>query len=124
MGFTCTARRSEQQVVATVTGDVDLAIYPRFQAEADTWARTGTDVVLDCSGVTFMDSMGLRVLVQIHQAVTEAGHSLILADPSQPVVRVLELVGMRQLFGYTRSESRSAADPAVADPMAADSAVA
>lgn len=101
MAFTCTARESAQQVVATVTGDVDLAAYPRLQAEAEAWVRTGTDVVLDCSQVTFMDSMGLCVLVQIYQAVTEADHTLTLADPSTPVMRVLELAGVQQLFRCT-----------------------
>lgn len=99
MGFTCTARQSEQQITVTVTGDVDLAAYPALEAEAGVWGGAGTDVVLDCSEVTFMDSMGLRVLVQIWQAVTEAGHTLTLADPSIPVMRVLELAGVGQLFG-------------------------
>jgi anti-anti-sigma factor len=101
MGFTCIARQSEQQVVATITGDVDLAAYPRLEAEAAAWAGAGIDVVLDCSEVSFMDSMGLRVLVQIWQAVTDRGRSLILADPSTPVMRVLELAGVQQLFEYT-----------------------
>jgi anti-anti-sigma factor len=101
MDFTCTARPSGQRLIVTVAGDVDLAAYPRFQAEAETYAGKGTDVVLECSGVTFLDSMGLRVLVEFRRTVTDAGHSFTLADPSHPVSRVLELAGVQRLFDTT-----------------------
>lgn len=110
MAFTCTARQSDQRVMATITGDVDLAAYPVLQAEADSWTGTDTDVVLDCSQVTFMDSMGLRVLVQIHQTVTDASHTLTLTDPSTPVLRVLELAGVQQLFGCVHRQAGTAAE--------------
>ena len=99
MEFTCTARQSGPSLLATVAGDVDLANYPRFTAEAEAWAGKGSDVVLDCSNVTFMDSMGLRVLVQLRQTLIDGGHSLTLADPSTPVARVLDLTGVLELFG-------------------------
>jgi stage II sporulation protein AA (anti-sigma F factor antagonist) len=98
MEFTCAGRRVGRHFVAAVAGDIDLAIHPRFQAEADAWADSGTDVILDCSGVTFMDSMGLRVLVRLQEAVVEAGHAFYLAEPSRPVLRVLELACVLDLF--------------------------
>jgi anti-anti-sigma factor len=112
MDFNCTAQQSEQHLVATVAGDVDLAVHPRFQAEADTWAGKDADVVLDCSGVTFMDSMGLRVLVQLRRALTAGGHTFALADPSERVSRVLELAGLRDLFEVA-APPQSAECPAV-----------
>jgi stage II sporulation protein AA (anti-sigma F factor antagonist) len=98
MEFSCTGWQSGHEVVLTVAGDVDLAVYPRFQAEAEAWASKQADTVLDCSGVTFLDSMGLRVLVYLMREVTEAGHAFLLADPSEPVLRVLELAGVKSLF--------------------------
>jgi anti-anti-sigma factor len=104
MGFICSARQAERRLVATVAGDLDLAAHPRFQAQAEAWARQGTDVVLECSEVTFMDSMGLRVLVELRQAVLDAGHSFALAGPSNPVVRVLALAVVTDLFELTEVE--------------------
>lgn len=100
MGFTYTARHSEQQIIVTVTGDIDLPAYPSLQAEIANWVGKDADVILECSEVTFMDSMGLRFLVQARHAILQGGHSLILADPSRPVMRVLELGGVVSLFGY------------------------
>lgn len=98
MEFTCTTRQSGQRLDVTVAGDIDLAIYPRFRAEAESWAGQGVAVVLDCSGVTFMDSMGLRVLVQLRQDLADAGQTLTLVNPSERVSRVLELAGVREVF--------------------------
>lgn len=108
MEFTCTAHQSGSHLIATIAGDVDLAIHPRFRAEAEVWAGKHTDVVLECSGVTFMDSMGLRVLVELWRNVTEAGHAFTLADPSKPVTRVLELAGLRDVFELADSPKPAA----------------
>ena len=73
MEFSCTARQADGHVVLTVLGDVDLAAHARFQAEAEPWAAPPNHLIVDCSGVTFLDSMGLRVLVQLRRMVTEDG---------------------------------------------------
>jgi anti-anti-sigma factor len=116
MRFTCSAQQTEERLVATVAGDVDLAAHPRFQAEADAWAGKGADVVLDLSGVTFMDSMGLRVLVELRQAVVDAGHAFALAAPSRPVDRVLALAGLDKLFDL--AEPLMELEPQAEDPAA------
>ena len=53
--------------------------------------------VVDLAAVTFIDSSGLRVLVQAHQARAEAGSTLRLRSPSAAVQRLLEISG---LAGY------------------------
>src|SRR5689334_9721738 len=65
MEFSCTARQADGRVLLTVSGDVDLAAHARFQEAAEPWTAAPNDVVLDLSGVTFLDSMGLRVLVHL-----------------------------------------------------------
>lgn len=98
MDFSCDARQDAGRVVLTVAGDVDLAAHGRFEAEvAKSWDGT-TDLVLDCSRVAFLDSMGLRVLARARQRAIDNGHELVLAAPTQPVLRVLELAGVTELF--------------------------
>ncbi len=50
--------------------------------------------VLDLAGVTFIDSSGLRVLVETHQARADAGSRLVLRTPSASVQRLLEISGL------------------------------
>ena len=98
MEFSCTAGQVGGRVVVTVAGDVDLAVHTRFEAEVEQSWDGSTDLIIDCSGVTFMDSMGLRVMVRTRQRAAECGGKFALAAPSEPVLRVLELAGVKDLF--------------------------
>jgi anti-anti-sigma factor len=52
------------------------------------------DLRVDFSGVTFIDSSGLRVVLEVHQTLDRDGRRLVLVDPSRPVARLLELAGL------------------------------
>jgi anti-anti-sigma factor len=54
-------------------------------------------VVADLSGTRFCDSAGVRNLLLAHRRAAESGVELRLAAASEPVLRVLELVGVDQL---------------------------
>jgi anti-anti-sigma factor len=101
MEFSCTAEQSADHVVFTVAGDVDLAAHTRLQSRLEESWDASTNLVIDCSGITFLDSMGLRVLVHALQRATAADRTIALAAPSQPVLRVLELAGVQELFPVT-----------------------
>ena len=81
-----------------LTGDVDFAAHAGLTETIVGLIEAGRSVVVDCSGVTFLDSMGLRALVEGHSAAVAAGLSFELADLSQPVLRVIELSGTSELF--------------------------
>ena len=98
MDFTSTVRHTAGRVVLTVAGDVDLAAHGRFQEDIDRAWDGSTDLVLECSRITFLDSMGLRVLVHAIQRADEHGRKVTIAAPSQPVIRVLDLAGIREMF--------------------------
>lgn len=50
--------------------------------------------VVDVAGVTFIDSSGLRAIVEAHQARHAAGSQLVLRSPSAAVQRLLEISGL------------------------------
>jgi anti-sigma B factor antagonist len=50
--------------------------------------------VIDVAGVTFIDSSGLRAIVEAHQARAAAGSRLVLRAPSAAVQRLLEISGL------------------------------
>lgn len=52
------------------------------------------DVRVDVSQVTFLDSSGLRVILEAHQALQREVRRLILVAPSRPVARVLAIAGL------------------------------
>ncbi|WP_333737338.1 STAS domain-containing protein [Streptomyces sp. IBSBF 2806] len=51
-------------------------------------------LVVDLSGVSFMDSSGINVFVSAHQAVTGTEGWVRIAAAQEPVLRILKLVGV------------------------------
>ena len=58
----------------------------------------GPSLVLDLSGVTFMDSTGLKVLLAVHQRAQLAGGRLVLAGATRSVQRVVSITGLDETF--------------------------
>jgi anti-sigma B factor antagonist len=56
--------------------------------------RPGAQIVLDLSGLTFMDSTGIRLILQAGEHARRHGAQLLIVRPSDAVMRVLELVGL------------------------------
>jgi anti-sigma B factor antagonist len=97
---------SERWTVVTVRGDVDMDTASQL---VDAIKAVAGTAVVDLNAVTFLDSIGIRGLVQAQEALRERGEELILRDLSPSVRRVLELAGMTNVFtvegaGPTRSE--------------------
>ncbi|MGD9572203.1 MAG: STAS domain-containing protein [Thermoleophilia bacterium] len=86
----------DHSVVIVATGELDLTGAPRLLQALP--AEGTTPVVLDLRGIQFMDSSGLRSLLEARQACADAGRSFAIANPSDAVNRVLELVDLTGEF--------------------------
>jgi anti-sigma B factor antagonist len=75
---------------AALVGEIDAHTAGRLTYAFD----DPGDLVLDLSGVEFVDSSGLRVLIELHQNRSRAGDTLVLRTPSPAVRRLLEISGV------------------------------
>jgi anti-anti-sigma factor len=66
-------------------------------------------VVIDVGGVSFIDSMGLRVLVGWHHCVSDGGGTLELLAPSATLQRLLAVTSLDQLFTVSERPPEPAA---------------
>lgn len=96
--FSVRAKLAGSTVVAAVAGDVDLAAAERLWNAVAPLIQPGRDVVLDCAGIRFLDSTGLRTLLDLDRRTTEMGGRLTLADVPPPVSRILDLAGVTGAF--------------------------
>lgn len=77
----------------TVTGDIDAHSAPSLAERLDQFEGEG-DRRVNLANVEFMDSSGLRVLIDSHQKATEAGARLVLVNPGKAVARIIEVSGL------------------------------
>jgi len=90
---------SSTEAGLTASGEIDAHTAPTLAAAIE---GAGKPVVaLDLSGVDFVDSSGLRVLIDAHQRLEEAGGRLQLTALSEPVRRLLEISGVSEYLGIT-----------------------
>jgi anti-sigma B factor antagonist len=74
-----------------LVGEIDSYTAP---ALARRLASEPKVLVVDLAGVSFIDSSGLRILVEAHQARIDYDASLTLRSPSAAVQRLLEISGL------------------------------
>lgn len=79
--------------LVTVRGELDLAAADRLWQTVEPLLLPGVLVVLDGTGMTFLDSSGLRVLLQSHKRAETDGAAFRVIAPQLPVQRVLSLAG-------------------------------
>jgi len=95
-------RRHEQQApdptVVYVTGEIDLTTRDTLVRMLDDAASGGRNVIVDLSGTTFMDSTGLKALLELRHSQVVAGFDLVLRNPSGSVLRTLRYAGLDDLL--------------------------
>jgi anti-anti-sigma factor len=82
-----------------VTGRIDAETGPVLeQAVADSIARGGGTIRLDCAAVGFLSSAGIRILFNCSRAAQAAGGRCRIGAASPPVARVLELTRLDSIL--------------------------
>jgi anti-sigma B factor antagonist len=96
----------EDQTVVSVCGEIDVSSAPKLRgALAEAQARHQFDeekatVVVDLSGVTYMDASGLGVLVGAARRAHCDGRDIVLRDPSPRTLRVLQISRLLHVFQF------------------------
>ena len=87
--------------IATLVGEMDSAaaaeveesLSPLFKSE-------GKDVVIDCAGLEYIASSGLRILLSILKAAKAAGSRVVLRNVSNDIMDVFKLTGFVNIFEF------------------------
>jgi anti-sigma B factor antagonist len=102
-----TTDRDGARAVVTVQGELDAYTAPGLEDHVGALLDDGvTDLVLDLSQTGFLDSSGLRALLTQHRRLEAGNGRLELRDASEPVLRLLEITGLREHFGVTGATDR------------------
>jgi anti-anti-sigma factor len=83
----------------TVAGELDAPGAVRLRALLDDAVAPGVTVTLDLSRVSHLSSEALAVLVHAYRRLRDSAGALVLAEVSEPVLRVLRVSGLHKVFG-------------------------
>ncbi|MEY2581875.1 MAG: anti-sigma factor antagonist [Ilumatobacteraceae bacterium] len=75
-----------------VSGEIDAHTAPQLAAAMVELPQG--NATLDVADVSFMDSSGLRVLIDAATRAREAGGDLIIANPTPGIARLIEISGL------------------------------
>jgi anti-sigma B factor antagonist len=97
-----TTDRDGERAVVTVQGELDAYAAPGLEDHISALLSDGVrTLVLDLSQTAFLDSSGLRALLTVHRKLDSGDGRFELRNPSEPVLRLLEITGLRDHFGLT-----------------------
>lgn len=97
------------QAVVAAVGQVDLATAPQLaEALAAAHGHGVRQIVVDLAGVDFLDSVGVRVLVEAAREAAQRQVSMSVRGAQGWVARVLEITGVD---GYLHLEPPQPAAP-------------
>ena len=92
-------KTTEHGMLALLSGDIDhhSAAYMRAQIDAQLLQSRPQCLILDFSGVTFMDSSGIGLIMGRYRSVSQWGGRVIVRDPSPQLKRVMKLAGIQKI---------------------------
>jgi anti-sigma B factor antagonist len=92
------SRRDPHEVAIVLRGEIDLSTVQAIRSVLDVLEPQQRHVILDLADVTFMDSMGVGLLIEARRRCEPELRELVLRAPSVQVRQVLEITDLLHTF--------------------------
>lgn len=86
------------EMVVHLVGELDLNARDRIVETLTDASATRHRLVIDLSRTTFIDSTGVKALVDVWRCREDAGRELVLREPAPVVMRTLDMAGLADLL--------------------------
>ena len=99
--MTTTIEQVDGKFVATLSGEMDTAAALEAEETLKQLHNTdGKDVIIDCTGLIYIASSGLRILLGILKAAKANGSKVTLRGVNDDIKNVFKLTGFINLFEF------------------------
>jgi anti-sigma B factor antagonist len=109
-------------VVVTLRGELDITGAASVAAALAAAAARQPEIVVDLAALEFIDSSGVAALAYGRKHARQAGGDLLLAAPRPPVLRVLTLTRLIDVFPVHASVDEAASNAGLRRPAATPAA--
>ncbi len=94
-----TIEELEDKFLVTLEGELDTASAAEVeQTLQPLYTTNGKDVVIDCTGLEYIASSGLRILISILKSSKAGGSKVVLKNLNNDIKDVFKLTGFISLF--------------------------
>jgi anti-anti-sigma factor len=96
--------------VAAPCGRLDFGAAAPFQSELEkTLAGGATGMIIDCRGLDYVSSAGLRVFLLVSRAANRAGVAFAICSLRPPVKEVFDVSGFSQIIAVCADRAAAVA---------------
>lgn len=82
-----------------VDGEIDVATAAELRKLlAIVYEKTPADIVLDMTGLCYIDSTGLGVLIGAYGRMQESGHRILIENPRENIAKLLRITSLDKIF--------------------------
>lgn len=93
-----TAEPMDDAIVVRATGEIEVSTVDAVRRELDAARAEDAAALLDLSGVTFIDSTGLQLLLDASHSSAVSDWGFFVVRPSRAVQRLIDLSGTADLI--------------------------
>lgn len=94
--FECSAQETPEAVILRPSGEVDLATVSAFRDALTAAAARGRSIVVDMSGIKYVDSSGIHALIDYTNACKQRSNHLIIVALRGTVQKVIEITNLER----------------------------
>ncbi len=99
-GFSVAVEASDGRDVVRVTGELDMATVDVLSDATRGLIRAGRTVEFDLTGLSFIDSTGLKYFIQARRVAERDGFAFTVRRPPPIVFRTFQLTSLDGLFSW------------------------
>ena len=114
-----TLEREGPIAIIHVQGELDALAGPQLEGDANQAIESGvTHCIIDMTGASFIDSIGVGALIRAHRAANARGSVVCLAGPKGMIAQLIRVTQLNRIFPVysTLDEARAAAAAGTAAP--------
>jgi anti-sigma B factor antagonist len=102
----------QRSTTIRAVGDIDISSVAPLHAALELAAEPGSRVIVDLSGVEFIDSSGIAALVRAVESSREFGSEFRIDAVNPWIRKIFEIVGLTEHFGIPPEDGPPGTSPA------------
>jgi anti-sigma B factor antagonist len=96
--LTCRTEERREAIVLHPAGEVDLATVSSLWSMMKSAGEDGRHVIVALNEITYIDSTGIKALLDVHRLLRQRSQRLLLADPTSMVRKVVEITALEKVI--------------------------